>query len=108
MQTAKHGDRRDQQRNEIGFRRFPLVSSRAGQAIGTPEAQKRANQGNSRSRAIPGSCLHSVRRLKSGAVTPAEYRRRRHEHLRTDFVSHASAAGSIRSQHTYDLIASKP
>ena len=66
MQIAKHGDCRDQQRNKIGFRRLPLVSSRAGQAI---EGTRSARAGQSQQfqiKAIPGSRVHSVRRPKSG------------------------------------------
>ena len=87
--------------------RLPLVSSRAGQAIeGTRSAREGQSQ-QSRSRQFPAAG-YIPRGGRSQAGTPAEYRRRRHYHLRTDLVSHASAAGSIRSQHTYDLIASKP
>ena len=45
MQTAKHGDCRDQQRDKIKFRRLSPVGSRAGQAI-ADKPQERANQGN--------------------------------------------------------------
>ena len=86
---------------------LPLVSSRAGQAIEGTRSARAGQSQQSRSRQFPAAG-YIPRGGRSQAGTPAEYRRRRHYHLRTDLVSHASAAGSIRSQHTYDLIASKP
>jgi hypothetical protein len=66
MQITKHGDRRDQQRNKIEFRRLPIISSRAGQAIEDTRSARAGQSRQSGSRAIPGSCLHSERRRKSG------------------------------------------
>jgi len=107
MQIAKHGDCRDQQRDKIKFRRLSLVGSRAGQAIEDTRTARAGQSRQSISRQFPAAA-YIPRGDRSQAVTPAEYRRLRHMHFRTDFVSHASAAGSIRWQHTYDLIASKP
>jgi len=53
MQTAKHGDCRDQQRDKIKFRRLSPVGSRAGQAIADTGTARAGQSRQSVSRQFP-------------------------------------------------------
>ena len=55
VQIAKHGDRRDQQRNKIKFRRLSLVGSRAGQAIEDTRSARAGQSRQSISRQFPAA-----------------------------------------------------
>jgi hypothetical protein len=77
MQISKHGDCRDQQRDKIGFRQSSVVSSRAGQAIEDTRSARAGQSKQSRSRQFPAA-EYIPEGGQSQAVTPAEYRRRRH------------------------------
>jgi hypothetical protein len=55
IQIANHGDCRNQQRDKIRFRRLPLASSRAGQAIEDTRSARAGQSRQSRSRQFPAA-----------------------------------------------------